>query len=262
MSSYYEQESRFNFQLEGITYVTSRLLTLNILVFVVQLVLDVPFGDVFVMNAPGGVMNLEWVAFKPSMLFSGVIWTPLTYMFVHGSLMHLFTNMLMLFFFGPQVERVLGSMQFLRFYLLCGALGVLANILPIVFPSWNADIMVVGASGAVLGILVAFAMIDPDRRIFMFPIPIPITARILVIIFIAMNLISAASGGTGTSVATHFGGMGVAYVYMKWRPRLMQMRWRRQGRKVPKSPSPPETENEQKLADAVDNIFDFKNRKH
>lgn len=262
MSSFYEQESSFSFQTEGITFVTSRLIMLNIAVFATQLVLDVPFGDVQVMNSPGGYELLQWVAFQPSGMFSGIVWTPFTYMFLHGGLMHLFGNMLMLFFFGPQVERVLGSMQFLRFYLLCGVLGVLVNFFPIVLPSWNPGIMVVGASGATLGVLVAFAMIEPDRRVFLFPIPIPVTARLLVIFIIAMNLISAVGGGTGTSVATHFGGMGVAYIYMKWRPRLMQMRWRRQGRKVPKDSPAPGSPEEEKMAEAIDNIFDFKNRKH
>lgn len=261
MSSYYEQESRFSFQVEGVTYVVSRLILANVAVFILQLILDIPFGDPQVLNSPGGHQILHWVAFQPSALFSGIIWTPVTYLFLHGSLMHLFGNMLMLFFFGPAVERVLGSMQFLRFYLLCGVLGVLVNLFPIVLPNWNSGIMVVGASGATLGVLVAFAMIEPDRRIFLFPIPIPVTAKMLVVIILAMNLLAAAGGGSGTSVATHFGGMAVGYVYMKWRPRFMQMRWRRQGRKVAKEPGSPKSPDEEKMAEAIDNIFDFKNRK-
>jgi membrane associated rhomboid family serine protease len=257
MSDYYQQESQFGFRTEGITHVVHRLIMANVLVFICQLLLDIPFGDIEVMNVPASQPILEWVAFMPANILIGIAWTPITYMFLHGSLMHVFGNMLMLYFFGPRVERVLGSRQFLRFYLLCGALGVMANFIPIVTPGWNPNILVIGASGATLGVLVAFAMIEPDRRIFMFPIPIPITSKTLVMIIIAMNLMTAAGGGSATSVATHFGGMSVGYLYMKWRPRFMRMQWRRQqGR--PEKPTQP-TDNET-IAKAVDNIFEFKNK--
>jgi membrane associated rhomboid family serine protease len=177
-------------------------------------------------------------------------------MFLHGGLMHLFGNMLMLYFFGPEIERVLGSRQFLRFYLLCGGVGVMANFVPYFLIQGGGNVMVAGASGATLGVLVAFAMVEPDRRVFLFPIPIPVTSKILVFFIIAMNMISAANGGSGVSIATHLGGMAVGYAYMKWRPAFLRAQWHRRGRKIQKA----EQADEEKMAEAIDNIFDFKNR--
>jgi membrane associated rhomboid family serine protease len=251
MSDYYQQEAKSGFRSEGVTYIVHVVIMLNVLVFVAQLLLDIGFGDLQVIDTPGGTEIVRWLGFMPSAVMSGFVWMPLTYMFVHGSLMHLFGNMLMLFFFGPEVERVLGSRQFLRFYLLCGGLGVMANFATMITPGWNPNVLVVGASGATLGVLVAFAMIEPDRKIFLFPIPIPITTRFLVMFIIAMNLMSAAGGGSGTSFATHFGGMGVAYAYMKWR---------RQGPSGSVKTPPEKGVDEEKMADAIDNIFDFKNK--
>lgn len=106
-----------------------------------------------------------------------------------------------------------------------------------------------------MGIIVAFAMVDPDRQLFLFPIPFPITARALVFIFLAINLLSAAGGSTGTSVATHLGGMAVGYLYMKYRPRLAGWKLkRRKKRAVPKR-------KQDKMGEAIDNIFDFDDRK-
>jgi membrane associated rhomboid family serine protease len=77
------------------------------------------------------------------------------------------------------------------------------------------SVTVVGASGAVMGVLVAFAMLNPDRQLFMLPFPLPITARALVIVILAINVMSALSEGTA-SVLTHLGGMGAAWLYMKF----------------------------------------------
>jgi membrane associated rhomboid family serine protease len=192
----------------------------------------------------------------PEFFLGGRVWTPITYMFLHGGLMHLFGNMLMLYFFGPEIERVLGSRQFLRFYLLCGGVGVMANFVPYFLIQGGGNVMVAGASGATLGVLVAFAMVEPDRRVFLFPIPIPVTSKILVFFIIAMNMISAANGGSGVSIATHLGGMAVGYAYMKWRPAFLRAQWHRRGRKIQKA----EQADEEKMAEAIDNIFDFKNR--
>ena len=260
MNDYYRQEGQFGFRPEGITYVVHTLILANVAVFILQLLLDIGFGDLRVIDTPGGDSIVQWLALNPAGLLNGFVWMPFTYMFMHGSLMHLFGNMLMLFFFGPEVERVLGSRQFLRFYVLCGALGVLANLIPVTMLGANANFLVVGASGATLSVLVAFGMIDPDRRVFLFPLPIPITTRFLIMFIIAMNIMSAVGGGGATSVATHFGGMIVGYLYMKWRPGFMRMQWRRQTNSRGEKSKPANSADEEKMAEAIDNIFDFKNK--
>ena len=205
---------------DRITYTVQRLILANCAVFGLQLLLDVVFGLRVAHGAfaapPGGVFA-RWLAFWPAGFLAGALWQPFTYMFLHGGLLHLFLNMLWLFFFGKDVERALGTRAFLLFYLTCGAVGVLATFIPAML--WGGA-SVTGASGAVMGVLVAFALINPDREFFMFPIPMPINARALVLIVIAMNVLLAFQPGN-TSVATHFGGMAVGFLYMKAIPFLL-----------------------------------------
>ncbi|HIJ65053.1 MAG TPA: rhomboid family intramembrane serine protease [Candidatus Hydrogenedentes bacterium] len=246
---YYGQgQSRLRFFAERITWGTRRLILANLIVFVGQLIVDVPWGRMPGM-APGGAFVYDWLMFAPGRFlhhFHGFIWQPFTYMFLHASLWHLFRNMLWLFIFGPMVERRLGTRQFLRFYILCGALGVLATYLRLKTPAAP----VLGASGAVMGVLMAAAIADPDRQIFLFPFPIPINMRALIFIVVAFDIVSALGGGH-TSVATHIGGLAVALCYMKLAPPI-----RRWVRTLKREHEPPNS-NKDPIGEAVDKIFDF-----
>jgi membrane associated rhomboid family serine protease len=140
-------------------------------------------------------------------------WTFLTYMFVHGGLMHLVGNMLLLFFMGSAVESRMGSRAFILYYLYCGigaavlALG-LSGLMP-VHPF-------IGASGAVLGVALAFAMFWPDAELILFPLPIPIRARTFVAVLAALDIFGALYF-TGSEVAhlAHVGGMLFGYVFFR-----------------------------------------------
>lgn len=217
--------------------------------FALQMLVFIPFEMRY---------TVEYAAYANDKLLRGWIWLPVSYMFLHGGLMHLFQNMLGLFFFGPTVERTLGSRQFLRFYFLCGVVGVLANLYRI--PFGGPQIAVMGASGATLGVLVAFAMIDPDRQVYIIPFPFPITARAIIMIFIAVNLMMALFGGSGISVATHLGGMATGYVYMKLRPQWAKWQLSRRVRRAKGAGKKPPPEKEAEMRDAVDNIFDMQDR--
>jgi membrane associated rhomboid family serine protease len=249
------EERRYSFG-DRITYAVQRLILINTVIFAFQLLLDIPFGYPIVrgeISGPPGGFIITWLGFQPSAFLNGALWKPVSYMFLHGGLMHLFLNMLWLFFFGPEVERTLGSRQFIRFYFLCGMFGVLFTFLPMLI--WRESVSVFGASGAIMGVMVAYATINPEREFFLFPLPIPINARILVIIVIAMNVLTAIQGGS-TSVATHFGGMIVGFVYMKLMPEFrkwQRMKWRRAHPKGSSERDP--------VAEAVDNIFKFDARK-
>lgn len=250
----------FKFGHDRVTWGVQSILLATTGAFAAQLLLDIPFGGGG--GVLGGWLYDEWLAFNPANLARGYVWTPLSYIFVHFSLWHLFGNMLMLYFFGPDVERVLGTRQFVRFYLLCGGVGVMANFAPVPPDfSFFSSISVVGASGATLGVLVAFAFVEPDRKVFLFPIPIPVTSRALVFIVIAINLMAAVGGGT-TSVATHFGGMAAGYAYMKYRPAYSAWRAQRKlKRRAPKKKSngPPKSDLE-KMGKEIDNIFKFQDK--
>lgn len=245
MSSYSSSQSPMGFGSPRITWAVQRLLFLCIAVFALQLVLE-PIQLIF-----GSRLATFTLAFQPDLFLHGGIWKPFTYQFLHGGLLHLFMNMLWLFFFGPDVERALGSRQFIRFYVACGAVGVLATLLPYFLS--GAQVTVTGASGAVMGVLVAFALTDPERQFYLFPLPMPINARALILIIIVMNLV-VGLGGSHVSVATHFGGMATGYAYMKLLPAYT--RWARERSR----PREKKADPLDKLGEEVDNIFRFKDK--
>ncbi len=254
---------------ERITFAVQWLILANVAVFAVQLLADVLVGQVYlrppeIATPPGGWLT-TWLAFQPDHLLGGQVWRVGTYMFLHDGLWHLFVNMLFLFFFGPDVERVLSTRQFFWFYAICGCVGVLASflvgpitlVLAMVFPGafQAAGIpSVVGASGAIMGVLIAFAYADPDRKVLMLPLPIPITAKTLVLILIALNILSAFGSGR-TSVATHLGGMAVGYVYMRLAPVVRTWLDSRSPRKQK------EKSDLDSVGEAVDNILKFHEKK-
>jgi membrane associated rhomboid family serine protease len=140
-------------------------------------------------------------------------WTFVTYMFVHASLLHLLANMLMLFVFGTAVESRMGSRNFIMYYLFCGVGAavfslLLAGIMPVG--------AFVGASGAVLGAAVAFAMFWPDAELIVFPIPVPIKARTLVIGLVVLDLIgSRLWPNDGIAHIAHLGGALFGYLFFR-----------------------------------------------
>lgn len=253
MKQYTYNKESSGFGSPRITWAVQRLILANIIVFAIQLVSD-PVLVAFNVNPGfyGGGLS-TWLGFQQPRFFHGFLWMPFTYQFLHSGLMHLFMNMLWLYFFGPDVERVMGTRAFFRFYIICGAGAVMATIVP--FLLFREVTSVVGASGAVMAVLVAFAMVEPDRQFFMFPFPWPINARALVLIVFVMNVIYALSDSP-ISVVTHFGGMGMGFMYMKALPLFLhyQRERRRVGVKKKKKAN-------DKVGEAVDNIFKFDDRK-
>lgn len=240
-----------------ITYAVQRLILANALVFAGQLVVNIGLGGAILhpamdLTVPGGAL-VDWLAFSWPSVLRGAVWMPLTYMFIHGGLLHLFLNMLWLFIFGPDVERLLGTRQFFRFYVACGALGVLATIIPAAV--FGRPGLVVGASGAVMGVVVAFTLHNPDREFYLFPLPIPINARGLLILIIVFNLMAGLTS-SGVSVSTHFGGMIAGYAYMKAIPALRRFQAGRRIAKPPKDRSGDDDDGgSDPVGKAVDNLF-------
>ncbi|NIR46602.1 MAG: rhomboid family intramembrane serine protease, partial [Gemmatimonadetes bacterium] len=120
-------------------------------------------------------------------------WTIITYMFVHGGFFHVFINMLMLFFFGPPLEERWGGKEFLKYYAICGVAGALFNVGAMAFGLGTGTIPIVGASGAVYGVMLAYALNWPNSLVWIYAI-FPIKVKYLVIILGAMTFFSAFGG--------------------------------------------------------------------
>jgi membrane associated rhomboid family serine protease len=155
---------------------------------------------------------VQLLQFSPRTAFTQP-WTFFTYMFVHGGLLHLLANMLMLFVFGTGVESRLGSRHFILYYLFCGVGAavfslLLAGVMPIS--------AFVGASGAVLGVAVAFAVFWPDAELIVFPIPVPIKARTLVIGLVVLDIVSSQLWpNDGIAHIAHVGGALFGYLFFR-----------------------------------------------
>jgi membrane associated rhomboid family serine protease len=138
-------------------------------------------------------------------------WTAITSMFMHGSPGHLFWNMLALFFFGPRVESRLGDRHFLGLYF---ASGIMGGVLSLFAP----HVPIIGASGAIFGVMLAYAIFWPrDQILLWFVLPVP--AFVLIAIMTVMNLLPAISTiGQGDGIAhfAHLGGFLGGYLYLKW----------------------------------------------
>jgi membrane associated rhomboid family serine protease len=140
-------------------------------------------------------------------------WTFLSYMFVHAGLLHLLGNMLMLYVFGTAVENRMGSRTFILYYLLCGAgAAVFSLAMSAVMPVGPF----VGASGAVLGVALAFALYWPDAELIVFPIPMPIRARTLVMLLVGLDVFFYfLTPGDGIAHLAHVGGVLFGYLYFR-----------------------------------------------
>ena len=205
---------------ENIPVVTRNLLYVNLIMFVATLVNPVFMKDTFAMAFPLST-EFRW-------------WQPLTHMFMHGGPLHIFFNMYTLVMFGMVVERALGTERFIRFYLITGFGAVLLHTgveflqvqallqkYPGVDPQsvYNSIPGVLGASGAVYGVLVAFAMLYPKARLTLIFPPITLDAKWWVLIFVGIELFTGVTGtGMGIAHFAHLGGALFGWLLIRyWR---------------------------------------------
>jgi len=153
-----------------------------------------------------------YMALNPAAFLSGYVWQLVTYMFAHENLSHLFVNMLGLFFFGTQVERSMGSKEFILFYFLTGILaGAAARAAFVAAGAWNTALL--GASGAIFAVLLAFAILNPDALIYFYGI-IPIRAPVMVIGYAGIEIASQIfSFRSSVAHYTHLAGFAWAWLY-------------------------------------------------
>jgi rhomboid family protein len=147
------------------------------------------------------------------------VWQLITYMFLHGGIFHILFNMLALWMFGTELERIWGTRYFLKFYFVtgigAGASTVLIALLPFSFSPQVMHSVTIGASGAIYGLLLAYAKYYPDRPIYMYFL-FPIPAKYFVLIMGAVSFFSSVSDTNGgIAHATHLGGLLVAYLFLR-----------------------------------------------
>ena len=197
--------SSFSFGPGPLSTAMKALIGANVLIFFAQL--GVRSLTVMLGLVPEYVIERFW------------IWQLGTYMFLHGGLFHILFNMLALWMFGAELERIWGTRNFLKFYFVtgigAGVLSVAFSLLPFAASQQLYKSDIIGASGAIYGLLLAYAMYFPDRPIYymmLFPIP----AKYFVMIIGAIAFYASLSGaGGGVANATHLGGLVVAYLYLK-----------------------------------------------
>src|SRR6478672_6790324 len=146
------------------------------------------------------------------------IWQPVTYMFLHGGLLHILFNMLALWMFGTELERVWGTRYFVKFYLVtgigAGVLTILVSLLGFAITDLIYVVPTIGASGAIYGLLLAYAMYFPDRPIYMYFL-FPVPAKVFVAIMGAIAFYASLAEAGGIANATHLGGLLVGYLMLK-----------------------------------------------
>ena len=159
-----------------------------------------------------------YLAFSAQNLFNGLLWTPITYLFLHSltSVWHILFNMFGLYILGYPVERAIGPKTYLKLYFIS---GLSAAIFFLIWALITGHLLTpaVGASGAIMGILTAFAMLYPEQKLYLY-FAIPIKARQLIPLSIGMEFIFAMAD-TNIAWQAHLGGMFGAYLYLRrpWR---------------------------------------------
>jgi membrane associated rhomboid family serine protease len=177
------------------TTVVFNLLIINVLVFLLQMFLDGPEEKIsrFLALWPYGSEP-----FEPYQL--------VTHMFAHGGWAHILFNMFALWSFGTMLERVWGPKKFLIFYFACGLAAGIAQL-------FLSNAPAVGASGAIMGLLAAFAYLFPNTQLFMFPFPFPVKAKYAIAIMAAIDLFGGVYS-TGSNIAhfAHLGGLVMGFI--------------------------------------------------
>ena len=182
--------------------VTRNLIIANIIVFVIEFLVG-PVVD-FQIKEFGALWTLQSGNFK--------IWQVITTMFMHQGFAHILFNMVTLFSFGPFLEQAWGEKKFFQFYMICGIVASIAYLLLTPGLGWA-----VGASGAIMGVLAAFAIMYPDFELMFMFIPVPVKAKYMVPAIIAIDVFSQISGrADGIAHWAHLGGAaaGAALVYI------------------------------------------------
>ena len=200
----YEHQPQMRFTMPRITPVVKWLLIINFAIFFLQTFFPLLGQSIH-----------QWFSVFPySYLGIFEVWRYISYQFLHGGIGHIFANMLGLFFFGPLLERQWGSQRFIKFYLICGLTGgvlfallVALGILPVG--------ALIGASGAVYGVLAAVAALYPNLRVYVYGI-FPIPLYLLIIVIVIFSSFGFIAGNNQGGDAAHLAGLATGYILVMW----------------------------------------------
>ncbi len=188
------------------------------------------------------------------------IWQFVTYMFLHGGTWHLFMNMFILWMFGAELEREWGTREFLKFFFITGIGAGFINFVFGVFNPVSSHIPVIGASGAIYGILVAYAILFPERRVYLYFL-IPVKVKFLVIFLIVIEFLSTYRAD-GIAHFAHLGGALFGFLYLRknWRWKLRKWSPDELIRRFKAAQSARKDEEEREIMEEVDEILDKINK--
>ncbi|MCQ2177920.1 MAG: rhomboid family intramembrane serine protease [Bacteroidales bacterium] len=185
--------------LDNLPKVTRNIILTNVIVFVATMLNSGLIYRLFAMYYPASPM------FR--------FWQPLTHMFVHGGFAHIFFNMYALLIFGSVVERIIGEKKFLILYLVSGLGAAAFHMAVMALFGGGTSAPVVGASGAIYGVILTYAMLFPDSRLTLLFPPVTLSARKMVIIFAAIEILTGVFlSGDGIAHFAHLGGMIFAFL--------------------------------------------------
>ncbi|HUS20054.1 MAG TPA: rhomboid family intramembrane serine protease [Terriglobales bacterium] len=202
------------FNMPQFTGAVKWLILANVAVFVLQ--------SVMYAFLPEAAQVFRYLALTPEhILGRGYLWELISYAFLHGGVMHLFFNMLTLWMFGAQMEGHFGRRQFFEFFYFC----VIGSAIVFTLVSYSAVfglsplVHLVGASGGIFGLLIAFGMIFSEAQIYLFPFPIAVKAKYLVAMWMGIDILLMLRNEEPGSAIAHLGGAAFGYLYLKFLPR-------------------------------------------
>jgi membrane associated rhomboid family serine protease len=194
--------------------VIKNLLIINAAVFFIQVL----GNNLLIGGKSLGYILHVWFALNPiGENFNFQIWQLITYQFMHGGFGHIFFNMFILWMFGMEIENIWGSKKFLYFYLICGVAAGLAQLF--IAPLFSVPAPTIGASGAVFGVMIAFALSFPDRYIFLWFL-IPIKAKYLIGFLFVLEIFWIGEAGSNVAHLAHLGGAVAGFIFIMFDKRI------------------------------------------
>ncbi len=198
-----------------VTPAVKSILIICTAVFAAQTLVEIFYGE------RAAILVDTMLGLVPYGVVAGLrIWQPVTYIFLHGGLWHLLINMLVLWMFGCDLERNWGQKKFWTYFMICGIgaglINVVVNLIGTGFGRPLSLIPTIGASGAIFGVLIANAVLFPDRQIWLIPFPVTLSMRVYVAIMAGIEFFSALGApGDNVSHICHLGGLLVGYIYLR-----------------------------------------------
>ena len=202
------EEGNISFRPEYFTEAIKILISINVLLFIFRYIAIDRYDLAQIFGLSSGDV---WP----------MIWQPVTYMFIHGDFFHVFMNMFVLWMFGSEMESIWGSREFIKYYFIT---GIGSGIIWLLLNISNSYSVLIGASGAIYGILLAYGLMFPNRKILIYFL-FPIKVKYFVILLGSVAFISSiGDSGSNISHLTHLSGMLIGFIYLRsntYLPRLL-----------------------------------------